>query len=235
MNDIKRQARTAGLLYVLLAILGVISLIVIPSRMIVSGDATATAERIMESGGLWRVGIAVELIGGVAFIFLAILLYRLFKGVNDLHALMMMILALMSVPIGLVGTSFGMMAQSVFSGPDFLSGMGQAQLNTMGYMFLRMRNLGTGVEAVFWGLWLFPFGLLVMRSGFIPRVLGVLLLIGGTGYVVGAFGPLLLPQCHGVISQVATVLEMGELPIIMWLAIWGARVKPAEAGSVTTG
>jgi hypothetical protein len=188
----------------------------------------------MGSGGLWRVGIAVELIGSVAFIFLAILLYRLFKRVNDLQALTMMILALMSVPIGFVGTSFEMMAQSVYSGPDFLSGLDQAQLNGLGYMFLSMHSEGTGVESVFWGLWLFPFGLLVMRSGFIPRFLGVLLLIGGTGYVVGSFGPLLLPRYAGVINQIAFVLELGEVPIIFWLAIWGARTRGVDGEAATT-
>jgi hypothetical protein len=209
MNDIKKQARSAGLVYVLVAIFGFLSLVIIPSKLIVSGDAAATAERIMETEWLWRVGIAVEVIGSVLFAFLAVLLYRLFKGVNELHALLMMILALIPAAIGFVGTSFGMMAQSVISGPEFLSGLDRAQLDAIGYMFLRMQGAGTRVEAVFWGLWLLPFGLLVIRSGFIPRVLG------------------LLPQVGGLINQVAMVLEMGELPIIFWLAIWGARVKAA--------
>jgi hypothetical protein len=229
MNAIKEQARYAGLLYLLLAIVGFIVLIVIPSQFIVSGDATATADRIAAHGLLWRIGIALELIVSVMFIFLAVALYQLFKTVNESYALLMMILALVSVPIAFLSSSFEIIAQSIYGGPSFLSSLDKAQLDSLGYIFLRMHAEGVGVESIFWGLWLFPFGLLVMRSGFIPRLLGVLLLIAGFGYVIGFFGPLLLPQYSSLMDQVTMILILGELPIIVWLFIWGARAKPTEA------
>ena len=229
MNVIKKQARSAGFLYLLLAIIAPIGLIVIPNQLIVSGDATATADRILESGSLWRIGIALELAASIIFVFLAVALYRLFKRVNESHALLMMILALVSVPIAFLSASFEMITQSIYSGPGFLSGLDKAQLDSLGYMFLRMHAEGVGVESLFWGLWLFPFGLLVMRSGFIPRFLGVLLLIAGSGYIIGFFGPLLLPQYSSLMDQVTMILILGELPIIVWLLTWGARVKPTEA------
>jgi uncharacterized membrane protein len=229
MNVIKEQARSAGFLYLLLAIIAPIGLIVIPNQLIVSGDATATADRILESGPLWGIGIALELTASIIFVFLAVALYRLFKRVNESHALLMMILALVSVPISFLSTSFEIIAESIYSGPGFLSDLDKAALDSLGYMFLRMHTEGKGVETIFWGLWLFPFGLLVMRSGFIPRFLGVLLLAAGCGYVIGFFCPLLLPHYSSVIGQITMVLVFGELPIVFWLLIWGARVKPTEA------
>ena len=229
MNAIKKQARTAGLLYLLLAIVAPIGLLVIPNQLVVSGDATATADRIMASGSLWRLGTALELIASIIFVFLAVALYWLFKRVNESHALLMMILALLSVPISFLSASYEIIAQSIYNGPAFLSGLEPAQLDSLGYMFLRMHTEGKGVETIFWGLWLLPFGLLVMRSGFIPRFLGVLLLVAGSGYVIGFFGPLLVPQYSSLIGQITMVLVFGELPIVLWLVIWGAKVKPTEA------
>jgi hypothetical protein len=229
MNAIKKQARTAGLLYLLLAIVAPIGLLVIPNQLVVSGDATATADRILASGSLWRLGIALELIASIIFVFLAVVLYWLFKRVNESHALLMMILALLSVPISFLSASYEIIAQSIYSGPGFLSGLEKAQLDSLGYMFLRMHTEGKGVETIFWGLWLLPFGLLVMRSGFIPRFLGVLLLVAGSGYVIGFFGPLLVPQYSSLIGQITMVLVFGELPIVLWLVIWGAKVKPTAA------
>jgi hypothetical protein len=229
MNAIKKQARTAGFLYLLLAIVAPFGLMVIPNQMIVSGDATATADRILASGSLWRIGIALELISSIIFVFLAVALYRLFKRVNDSYALLMMILALVSVPISFLSASYEIIAQSIYNGPGFLSGLEEAQLDSLGYLFLRMHTEGKGVETVFWGLWLFPFGLLVMRSGFIPRFLGVLLLVAGSGYLIGFFGPLLLPPYSSLMDQITMVLVFGELPIIPWLLIWGAKAKPTEA------
>ena len=228
MDAIKRQARYAGLLYFILGIIGFIVLIYIPSQLIVSGDAAATADRIAANGLLWRTGIALELIVLVIFIFLVIALYQLFRRVDESQALLMMILALVSVPIAFMSTSFEIIAQNTYSSPGFLSSLDKAQLDSLGYMFLRMHSVGRNVESIFWGLWLFPFGLLVIRSGFIPKFLGVLLLIAGFGYIIGFFGPLLLPMSRNIIAQVTNILILGELPIIIWLLIWGARPQPAE-------
>ncbi len=229
MNSIKRQARAAGFLYLLLAIVAPIGLILIPNQLIVSGDATATAGRIVASESLYRIGTASELLASVLFVFLAVALYRLLRRVNEIHALLMMVLALISVPIGFLSASFKIIAQSIYNGPGFLSGLDKAQLDSLGYMFLRMHSEGKGVETVFWGLWLFPFGMLVIRSGFIPRFIGVLLFVAGSGYLISFFGKLLLPQYGSLIGQLTMVLFFGEFPIILWLLIWGARERDAGA------
>src|SRR5574341_706912 len=96
-------------------------------------------------------------------------------------------------------------------------------------LFLRLHSQGIVVASIFWGLWLFPFALLVIRSGFIPRVLGVLMMIAGSAYLASAFTTLLLPQYGSLVGQLALVLETGELPIIFWFLLWGTRLRPSGA------
>ena len=115
------------------------------------------------------------------------------------------------------------------SGADFLSVFEKPQLDALAYLFVHLHSRGITVASIFWGLWLFPFGLLVIRSGFIPRVLGVLLMIAGGAYLASAFTTLVLPRYAELVSKIALPLEFGELPIIFWLLIWGAKTPPTDA------
>jgi len=115
------------------------------------------------------------------------------------------------------------------SGADFLSVFEKPQLDALAYLFLRLHGQGITVASIFWGLWLFPFGMLVIRSGFIPRVFGFLLMIAGVAYLASSFTTLILPQYKSLVSQVALPLEVAEVPIIFWLLIWGAKTRPADA------
>lgn len=230
MNSTKKQARMAGLLYLLGSIPAPIGFMYVPSKLIVSGDATATADRIRAAESLLRIGIASELYTPVVFIFLVLALYRLFKAVNETLARQMVILgALVSVPIVFLNVLNEIAALILVSGADFLSVFDQRQLDALAYLFFDLHNQGINVVAIFWGLWLFPFGLLVMQSGFIPRILGVLLIIAGFGNLAGSFTTLLLPQYAQLVDQFAMALAFGELPIIFWLLIWGARDQPSSA------
>jgi hypothetical protein len=230
MQSIKKQARMAGLLYLLASIPAPIGLVYVPSKLIVSGDATATADRLRDSESLLRIGIASELFSQIIFIFVVLALYRLFKAVNETLARQMVILgALVSVPIVFLNVLNEIAALILVSGADFLSVFDKPQLDALAYLFFDLHNQGINVVAIFWGLWLFPFGILVMRSGFIPRILGVLLMIAGFGNVVGSVTSLLLPQYAQLVGQFAIVLAFGELPIIFWLLIWGARVPSSGA------
>ena len=232
MNSIKKQARVAGLWYLLLGITAPIGLVYVPGKLIVSGDATATANHIRASGSLLRIGIASELFHQIIGIFLVLALYRLFKAVNEKHAVLMVILgALVSVPIVFLNVLNEIAALILVSGADFLSVFDKPQLDALAYLFLRLHSRGLIVAAIFWGLWLFPFGMLVIRSGFIPRVLGVLLMIAGVAYLASSFTSLVLPRYDHVVGQFAMILEIAELPIIFWLLIWGANVKRSDAAA----
>ncbi len=223
MSSTKKKARVAGILYLLASIIGFFGLIYVPSKLIAPGDATATADHVRASPNLLRFGIASELTSFIIFIFVVLALYRLFKAVNGKHALAMVILLLVSIPISLLNVLNDIAALILVSGADFLSAFEKGQLDVLAYLFLRLHGEGFVVAQIFWGLWLFPFGILVIRSGFIPRVLGVLLFIAGSGYLASSFTSLLLPSYRHLVDQFAMVLTIGELPIIFWLLIWGAK------------
>jgi hypothetical protein len=230
VKSTQQQARAAGFLYLLLALSAPIGLLYVPGKLIVAGNATATADNIRASGWLLRVGIASELVHQIIGVFLVLALYRLFKAVNETHATQMVILgALVSVPIVFVNVLNEIAAQVLVSGAGFLSVFEKPHLDALAYLFLRLHDKGITVASVFWGLWLFPFGMLVIRSGFIPRVLGVLLMIAGVAYLASSFATLVLPRYAPLVSKVALPLEVAELPIIFWLLIWGAKTRRAAA------
>ena len=229
MTSTRQQARAAGRLYVLIALIAPVGLLYVPGRLIVSGDATATADNIRASEWLLRLGIASELIHQAIAVFLVLALYRLFKTVDEALARQVVILgALVSVPIMFVNVLNEIAALILVSGAGFLSVLEKPQLDALAYLFLRLHEEGIIVVSIFWGLWLFPFGMLVIRSGFIPRVFGVLLVIAGIGNLASAFTSLVLPRYAPMVSQVTLPLVLAELPIIFWLAIWGARPSITE-------
>lgn len=232
MSSIQRQARTAGFLYLLLAVTAPWGLLYVPSKLIVSGNAAATAENLRASEGLLRLGIASELVHQILGVFVVLALYYLFKAVDKRLAVLLVILGtLLSAPIMFLNVLNDVAAQILASRPAFLSAFDPPQLDALAYFFLRLHGRGIDIASIFWGLWLFPFGLLVIRSGFIPRFLGYLLMIAGTAYVVTAFATLVLPRLLPIVGPVALPLETAELPIVFWLAIWGARTpaQPAPA------
>jgi hypothetical protein len=230
MNPTKKQARVAGFWYLLLGITAPIGLVYVPAKLIVPGNATATADHLRASTSLLRIGIGSELFHQVIGIFLVLALYRLFKAVNEQHASLMVILgALVSVPIVFLNVLNEIAALILVSGADFLSVFDKRQLDALAYLFLRLHSQGIIVAAIFWGLWLFPFGILVIRSGFIPRVLGILPFIAGSAYLASSSASLLLPRYAPLVNQFAMVLEIAEVPIIFWLLIWGAKTKPLDA------
>lgn len=230
MNSTKKQARVAGLLYLVIGVTAPIGLEYVPSTLFVPGDAAATASRIRASESLLRIGIASELFHQIICVFLVLALYRLFKAVNERQATLVVILgALVSVPIMFLNVLNEIAALVLVSGADFLSVFDKRQLDALALLFIRLHGQGINVVSIFWGLWLFPFGMLVIRSRFIPRLLGVLMIIAGIGYLASAFTSILLPRYAHLVGQFAFVLELGEVPIIFWLLIWGARVQPSDA------
>ncbi len=228
MNSRQKSARIAGLLYLLLAVTGVFSLIYVPSTLIVFGDATATADNIMSSELLFRSGILSGLISNVIFVFLVLALYRLLKGISHKQAIIMVTLVVISVATSFANTFNKIAVLIILCGADFLSVLEKPELESIAYLFLRLHSQGIQIIQIFWGLWLFPFGLLVYKSGFIPKILGVLLFIAGFAYVLSTFTFLVLPQYMAEISTLVTILEVGELPIIFWLLIMGAKAQSEE-------
>ncbi len=232
MRSTKQQARLAGLLYFILALIAPIGLMYVPTKLIVSENATATADNIRASEGLLRIGIASELAHQALAVFLVLALYRLFKPVDEYLAKQVVILgALVSVPIMFANVVNDIAALTLATGADWLSVFEKPELDALAYLFVRLHSRGITVASIFWGLWLFPFGLLVIRSGFIPRVLGVLLMIAGSAYLASAFATLVVPRYAELVGKIALPLEVLEVPIIFWLLIWGARTRPQDVNA----
>jgi hypothetical protein len=231
----KQQARVAGILYLVLALSAPIGLVYAPGKLFVSGNAAATAANIRASEGLLRAAIGSELFHQVICVFLVLALYRLFKAVDEALAKQLVVLgALVSVPIVFVNVLNEVAVLILLSGADFLSVFDKTQLEALAYLFVRLHGEGITVASVFWGLWLFPFGLLIIRSGFIPRAFGVLMMLAGSGYLAAASASFLFPSYEHLVGTIAMPLEMGELPIVFWLVIWGARTPKGSQLSMST-
>jgi hypothetical protein len=228
MNATKKTAKTAGWQYLLLAITGIFSLMYVPSTLIEFGDATTTAKNIATSALLFRAGILVGLISQIVFVFLVLTLFRLFKEINRRHAALMVALVVVSATAGFIVTLNFLVVSILLSDADFLSVFDKSQLDALAYLFLRLHSQALLGVQIFWGLWLFPFGLLVFRSHFIPKIFGVLLIIAGVGYVLDSVAFFLLPQYKDALTPFFTIMEIGELPIIFWLLIVGATTPTQE-------
>jgi len=229
MSFTKDPGRLAGLLYLLASIPGFFALLYVPSKIFVHGNATATANNIAAHEMLFRLGIAADLIAQALFIFVALALYYLLKGVNPRHALLMLTLILVAIPIAFVNELNSIAALVLARGADFLSVFDKPQRDALARLFLDLRGGGFDVAGIFWGLWLFPLGLLVYRSGFLPRILGVLLMIACWAYLANSFTSLVLPRYEAMVNRWISPLQLAEMVFMLWLLIKGARPR-AMAG-----
>jgi hypothetical protein len=229
MNASKKTARVAGLLYLVVALTGAFSIMYVPTTLIVPGNATATADNITSSELLFRMGIASGLICQICFIFLVLTLHRLLRDVDRAYAAAMVALVIVAVPIAFLNMLNNLAALIVLSGAEFLSAFNPAQLQALAMTFLNLHEQGIVIVEMFWGLWLFPFGILVFKSGFIPRALGVLLMLACVAYLTDSFTSLLLPRYKDFVSSLtAAPAGLGEFAIMLWLLIKGVKT-PADS------
>ena len=231
MHPTDKAARIAGAVYLSMVVTAPFSLIYIPSKLIVRGDATATANNILAHETLFRLGIVADLITSIIFICVVLALYRLLSGVNKTLASLMVALVLVSAAVGFINVLNNIGALILFRGADFLTVLEKPQRDAIGMLFLRLHGQGNVINEIFWGLWLFPFGVLVMRSRFLPRILGVWLVINGFAYLAISLTGLLFPQYMDKVYNIAFPVLFGELAIMLWLVIKGAKVQPLAAAA----
>ena len=213
-------ARVAGFLYLLVVPLGIFGSLYVPSILIVTGDAATTASNIMANELLFRLGIVSDLLAPLVLILVVLFLYRLLKPVNKNMAWLMVIFLLLGVPIALLSKVNQFIALQLLSGADYLTVFTTEQLQALALLFLRLHDRAGTIAAIFWGLWLFPMGYLVFKSGFFPRILGILLMIACFGYVINSFSIFL---GHNV--NVGIFAALGEVLFILWLLIKGVNVE----------
>lgn len=216
---LRHDGRTAGALYLVVVLAGMFCLAYVPTQI------GATLAEASAHSGLFRAGIAAFLVMQVAFLLVPLALYRVLADVDRRAAVLMVALAAVSVPIGLIAVTHRLEALSLLQDAD-AGEVAQAAFAAS----LRRYGHGLRIASLFWGLWLLPFGWLVLRSARLPRVLGALLVLGGIGYVVSVFGGLGPGFADSALANYATLpAALGEIGSCLWLLAFGARPGYASA------
>jgi hypothetical protein len=223
MTSIKKTARIAGLLYLGVVLTGIFSLAYVPTKLIIWDNPTLIYNNLKEFDSLFRLGIVGGLLCYLFFFFLVIQLYKLFKSVNEDYAKLMFLLAILSVPIYYLNAQNQFKVLSLINENNF--GLSLEQTKSQIMLHLDQYNNGMRIVHIFSGLWLMPFGLLVYKSGFLPKFFGVLLIMGCFGYLINLLGNTLLLDYPnlGISKYISMPATFGEIGICLWLVVLGAN------------
>jgi len=208
---------------------GFFAMMYVPDKLIVQGNATATASNIAAHEMLFRLGIAAQLISQAGFIFVVLALYELLKGVNRRYAALMVILVVGLIPIGFLNELNSIAALALVRGADFLSIFEQPQRDAVAMLFLNLHFQAIVIDEIFFGLWLVPLALLVYRSQLLPRFLGVWLAVDGLAWVILSLTGVLSPQYYDKMFTYSQPAFFGEVALMLWLLIMGAKDHPLVA------
>jgi Domain of unknown function (DUF4386) len=216
--------RVAGLWYLLIVLIGPLRLIYIPTKLFVKGNATATVSNISAHQWLFRVGIVSDLIGGVVLVLLVLAFYRLFREVDQNLAVQVVIFGgIMPALLYFVGVVGDIAALAIARGIDFLSVFSKPQLDALALLLLNLRDHQNTAAEILWGVWLFPLGILIYKSRFMPRFLGIWLILGGFSYVALSLTGVMFPAYQDKVFKISQPAMFGELALMLWLLIKGAR------------
>ncbi|WP_431608659.1 DUF4386 domain-containing protein [Chryseobacterium sp. 'Rf worker isolate 10'] len=220
-----KTARLAGFFYLIVILTGLFSLMYVPSKLIVWENPVLTFQNISSSVQLFRLSIASSIICYIAFTLLPLTLYQLLKDINENYAKLMVILALISIPISIINLQNKFSVLTIIEGTDYLKAFDAKQLQSQIMFLLSTYNKGFLIAQVFWGLWLFPFGYLVYKSGFLPKILGILLMLGCFGYLINVFGRIGIPHFsdYSISNYITLPATIGEIGICLWLLLAGSR------------
>ncbi len=224
-------ARTAGVLYLIVVVTGIFSLAYVPSQVVAHGDAATTVGNIMASEWLFRLGIVAGLICYTTFLLLPFALYKLLSPVGKHAAVLMVAFAVVSVPISFVNMLNKLDILSLLNGAGYVQAFTTEELHSRVMLSLDAYSNGLLVSKIFWGLWLLPFGYLVFKSGFLPRVLGILLMLGCFGYLIDFLGGALFPGYTETATAgfVRLPAAVGEIGTCLWLLIVGVQAPKRRA------
>jgi hypothetical protein len=228
-TEIKRTSRRAGLLYLALSILAIISHFYLRPWFIVQGDAAATARNILAHEQLYRSSILIDLVVQVLFILVVITLYRLFEDVDRNQSRLMVALVGVGIAAQFAGFVWNVAPLVLLSGADFLAPFSRAELEALAFGSFRMAGRQGQLLTLLWGLWLFPFAALTIKSGFLPKFLGLLLILTGIAYVVTCVAGVVFPAQMAIVSRLVFPFYFGELIVVLWLAFIGAKASAAQA------
>jgi hypothetical protein len=229
MNTNKKTARMAGFLYLIYMVISIFANVLGRSKLIVLGDAVTTAGNLITSAWQFRIGFVVDLVGAVLFLLTAWALYVLLKPVNKNIALLFLLLNLGGVAVWCFSDLFLIASQLLLSGADYLKVFQADQLQALAMLSLFIYKNGfLGIAQIFFSAWLFPLGYLVFKSGFLPRILGIVLMVECFGWLLYPIQFFFFPG-NVVLTYLSSAAGfIGEFSLMLWLLIMGAKEqKPA--------
>jgi len=219
---LKKTSRLAGLLYLIWILLGLYSLMIIPSQIDMTGDAAGIAHNILSHEFLFRTGIIIDLINSSIWIVMILLFYRLFKQVNKFLVKLLLAFVIVQIPAVFILQGFNITTLTILKG-EGLQTFEAAQRLDLAIQFLKFSDYVVLTLEFYWGLWLVPLGILIFRSGFIPRFLGIWLVINGLALLILSFTDILVPQYRNIIFKIAIPAMFGEVAFMLWLLIKGVK------------
>ncbi|HZH66316.1 MAG TPA: DUF4386 domain-containing protein [Flavisolibacter sp.] len=223
VTSLKRLARLAGLLYLILGVSAAYGIMYVSSQILIPEDSAATINNIRSKETLFRTGIVSHLISTITLLFLALVLYRILKAVDTNKAKLMVALVVVQVPVVFVIEILRISALMISKG-ETLKPLGSEQLHNLSIGFIKTHSYGIMILEIFWGLWLIPFGQLIQKSSIIPRLLGTLLIIAGLGYIIDSLTFILFPSFRVFTKFPALAFSaIGEVTTILWLLIKGVK------------
>ena len=228
--SLQKTARFAGALYLIWIITGLFAMFYVPSQINMKGDAASTAQNILSNETLFRTSIVNDVLSGILWIIMVLVFYRLFKHVDKLQAKLLVALVVVQIPNIIFMEAFNIASLMTFKG-EILKTFELAQRQDLAMLFLKINDYGVLILEAFWGLWLFPLGILVYKSRFLPRFLGIWLFITGVFYLALSFTDIMLPEYRNLVlnSVFALPAELGEVAFMLWLLIMGAKEQTVNS------
>ena len=236
INEVSPQvkARIAGLLYLLTILTGIFAQGFVSSRLVVDGDAAATATNILTHRGLFELGFTVYLIEMTCQIAITALFYDLLKPAGRSVSLVAAFLGLAGSVIKTFSRLFFIAPLFILGGAHYLSVFSAAQLQALALLFLKVNDRGAGIALAFFGFYALLTGYLIIKSTFLPRILGVLSMVAGVGWLAFLYPPL----GYRLFFYVAPLGLLGAAALILWLLVFGVneqRWKQQQASAAGTG
>lgn len=222
VKQLKKTARLSGFLFLLWIIIGFYDMFFISPKIFIKADIADTSQNILTQELLFRTGIFSGLIASVIWILLVLTFYRLFKSVNESKAKLLVAFVIAQVPVVFIKVAFSIATLMILKGKVLLT-FDIAQRQDISNLFLKINDYSVYALELFWGLWLFPLAILVYQSNFIPRFIGIWLIINGFVYVLLSFSDIVLPQYRDVIFTYGMPAMFGELVLMFWLLIFGIK------------
>ena len=223
-------ARIGGLAYLIIIVAGAFGELFIRNKIIVSGDAVATAHNIAASPLLWRIGITGDLIMHVCDLILAMVYYLLFKRVNKNLAMLSVLFGLIQTAVLVANKLNLLMPIFLLGNEEYIEAFNPHQLQILSYVFVKAHGYGFGIGLIFFGFECLIDGYLIFKSGFLPRILGVLIFIAGLCYLINSFTMILAPALADLIFPVVLAPTfIGEFSMCLWLLVKGVNVAKWKA------